>query len=521
MLKIRHLEATLFAALALAATGAQWGHLDRYPVTSVTEYASLFQIKDLVQHTLCLPFPERLTSLLTIAHGATMNGGESLTFNLFVWPFFAIMGFSTRALAVSSIAGHLLFAAALWWLVRRQMPGRSPLPFALVFFASPWYRAVIFSHTHNGLSVLLALVALALLIRALQRQTPASFAWAGLALGANLYGYAIGRTYPLLMPAFALVAILLGVGRSARPNRRYTGLFVLIATILLTLGVNLARPLDTAGRLLYDQEVVGGMVYEEELAARSEGPRQLGLRNLRQFFSGHGLRYHDAVLDLVLLFLFAVGAVQAVRRRDLAGLAFLYPAVFLVVGLAPFITEWTVTRMGPLCLPCLMVCAIGLDCVLKLAGRLPGRAIGRGIAVGLVLAAFAGGAIGANRRLLSRQADVDPVFQVAEDLARWPEPLTGVIATGKHPFDLQKLYAAYFSLIEAGRGEEVCPLRFHLYLEPSQMDRHLQMSPAGTALVVYPSENEIPRPTVPLRRWRSYPNGAAIYLADAAGEGDR
>ena len=280
----------------------------------------------MVRNMVCEPVDAALGALLRIRPGTTINGGDSLPFYLYLKPFFALLGASLLTLNIASMVLHLLFAALLWLLVRRFAPKRSPVAFGLVFFVSPWYRATIFSNTHNGFSLFLVLGALLLFFQALRSTKSILYLAAGFALGLNFYGYAVARLYPFLCVFLLLLIIFADRHRGRNPRVRVGHAIVLIAALILSLGTNLAQPRKISHQLFWDPEAVNLMHYKQIQELRKEkGSEPLsGSKNLGDFFRAYPMRHHTPFFDRFIFILFLFGAAVVFRRKDPLGGAFLF-----------------------------------------------------------------------------------------------------------------------------------------------------------------------------------------------------
>ena len=299
----RYVEALLFALLVIYPVIPQLWYLDTFTVDCVERLDSDMQILDLVQHATNPNLTEWLPPLFRLYTGQCHASGVSPVWNLFLLPFFKLFGIRPAAISIASIACHILLALFLWLLVRWSFPASSVALFAAVLFLSPWYQAAIFARSYVSLSMVLFLLALTLLLRALEQGRSGLLVLAGLVSGLNIYGYAPYRAYSLILAGILFAVLAWRRHEPLAARLKKLGSFTL--PMLAVLNVNLLRPWRTVSVMFYTQETITGHIYQAEVARY--GMPGLILRNIGYFFTDHGLRYHTPSYDMLVLALLVLG----------------------------------------------------------------------------------------------------------------------------------------------------------------------------------------------------------------------
>ena len=498
-------QAALFVVLALVPLAVPLADPDNFTSISVQYFYADSQIPDLVSALSEPREPGWYKGLFRLQDGSTCLSGLSITWNFLLIPFIKAFGFSARAITAACIFCHLLFAVSLWFLARQCFPRRNPAVFALVFFATPWYWASIFSNTFMSPSLAMSMLALFLYCRALVKERPLLFAWAGLALGVCLYGYLVNRVYSVVALGLMVAYVALAWRRWQELGKgRLISLGLFAAAFLATLHVNLAAPSDTLHALFHDREMMLGEQYWEDV--QQTGAVTAALSNLLDFFTNHELRLQALELNIVQALLFCLGLVLVIRRRHLPGAALIICGGAVYLAGSIFSNAWTWTRMGTMAIPFLTICALGLDHIADWAGgKKPWARV-------VVLAAFA--LISVTSMLyyvnhpLRRPA---PIFEVARAVVARGSHLEVVLHTGDDDKAHRERYFIKLALTEAGRHEEARCLRFFEFLDRETMDKLLEEFPTRSVFLYRHLKDKAVMPGVPVKAWRKFGEHYTVY----------
>ena len=505
LLQNPRLQVAVFALLALVPLSAPLADLDNFTSIAVQYFYADSQIPDLVGFLSEPMEPGWYAELLTFQDGSTCLSGMSVLWNLWLLPFFKVFGFTARAMGIACIFSHGVFAVALWFLARQCFPRRDPLVFALVFFCTPWYWASIFSNTFLSPTMALSLLGLMLLCRAMLKDRPLPFVWAGLVLGVCLYGYLVHRVYSVVALGLVWVHVALAWRRWKELGKtRLISAAVFSVAFVAVLHANLADPGHVAHAMFHDREMMLGEQYWEDV--EQAGAVRTALGNLVGFFTENEYRLQSLALNIVQALLFFVGVVLVVRRRHVPG------AVLIICGGAVygagsiFSNAWTWTRMGTMTIPFLAICALGLD---HLLGWVGGR---KPWARWVVVAAFAG--VSATAAVyfwdhpLNRPA---PIFEVARAVVAKGGRLEVVLHTGDDDKAHRERYFVKLALTEADRHEEARCLRFFEFLDAKTMDQQLEELPKRSVLLVRHLKDKAVMPTVPVKAWKTFGKHYTVY----------
>ena len=502
----RTLQAVVYGLLALIPLAVPLTSLDTFTSISVQFFYSDSQIPDLVGFLSEPMEPGWYREILPLQDGSTCLSGMSIIWNLYLIPFVKALGLGARAISVSCMVSHLLFALSLWLMVTHCFPRRNAALFGLLFFTSPWYWGSIFSNTFLSPSMTLSMFGLFLFCRALIKERPLLFLWAGLVLGIGLYGYLVNRVYSVVSLGLMFVWVALAWRRwQEQGKRRLMALGLFTLALLATLQISLANPSGTLHALFHDREMMLGEQYWEDVAPT--GPVMAALKNLLDFFINNELRFQALELNLGQAALFVLGVVLVLRRRHLPGAVLIIcgGAVYLAGSL--FSNEWTYTRMGTMAIPFLIICGLGLDHVATFLGQR------KAWARHLVPVLYGLGSITSVLYYANHPNNRPaPIFEVARAVVARKIPMEAVLNTGDVDKAHRERYFIKLALAEAGRHEEARGLQFFEFLDRSKMDEILEQHPLHSVLLVRHLQAKPVMPGVPVKVWRKFSKHYTVYV---------